>query len=59
VKVGFTSMVMIQSKKGAAGPKFYKEHVNGFFPFWHEGDCAHEFVLLNTTVGSDFYCGFL
>jgi histone-lysine N-methyltransferase SETMAR len=70
MKVGFTVMIQKQSnrhhsgrahshqeQKGAAGPKFNKEHAHCFFQC--EGNFHHEFVSRNNTVNSDFYCDIL
>jgi hypothetical protein len=49
-----------KSKKGAAGPKFNKEHAHCFFFFFDVKRIVHsEFVPPNTTVNSDFYCDVL
>jgi hypothetical protein len=45
------------SKKGTAGLEFNKEHVHYFFRRKRIVHC--EFVPLNTTVNSDFYCDVL
>jgi hypothetical protein len=45
-----------KSKKGAAGPKFNKEHAH-FFDM--KGIVHREFIPPNTVVNSDFYCDIL
>jgi hypothetical protein len=44
---------IINSKKGAAGPEFNKEHTRFFFDV--KGIVRYEFVPPKTMVNSDFY----
>jgi hypothetical protein len=57
-----TSIVAVEeptitnSKRGAAGPEFNKEHAHCFF--LRKVTLHREFVPPNATPNSDFYCGF-